>query len=170
LIYNTAISSELSDAEAQDVVQETLICVMKSMREFQYDPKKASFKSWLLRLTKWRITDQVRKRQRGIEDSPSLQPDETSTLESIPAVEDPELQAVWDKEWERNLIAAAIERVKKKVDPKHYQIFDLYVLKHWTVSGIAKTLGVNRGLIYLTKHRINHLIKKEISCLRVKLA
>src|SRR5258705_5904182 len=67
LIYSAAMKAGLSDVEAQDVVQETVISVFKSMPGFDYDPGKGSFKSWLLRLTSWRIVDQLRKRQRGIE-------------------------------------------------------------------------------------------------------
>ena len=47
LIYRTAINSGLTDAEAQDVVQETLIAVSQSMPTFQYDRAKGSFKAWL---------------------------------------------------------------------------------------------------------------------------
>ncbi len=172
LIYNAAIKAGLTDAEAQDAVQETLISVMKSMPNFHYDGERGSFKGWLLNLTKWRITDQFRKRQRGIEHQrrDSATSDETATVERIPSPDGPELEAVWDEEWERNLVEAAIERVKKKVDPKHYQLFDLYVLKKWTVSKVAATLRINPGLVYLAKHRINRLIKKEIACLRTKMA
>src|ERR1039458_1609033 len=164
LIYNAAIKAGLTDAEAQDAVQETLVSVMKSMPNFQYDAKKGSFKGWLLTLTKWRISDQFRKRQRGVEhqrhDFPAS--DETATIERVPDPDGPQLEAIWDEEWERNLVEAAMERVKKKVDPKQYQLFDLYVIKKWTVSKVARTLSVNPGLVYLTKHKINQLIKKEI--------
>jgi RNA polymerase sigma factor (sigma-70 family) len=172
LIYNAAIKAGLTDAEAQDAVQETLVSVMKSMPNFQYDAKKGSFKGWLLTLTKWRISDQFRKRQRGVEhqrhDFPAS--DETATIERVPDPDGPQLEAIWDEEWERNLVEAAMERVKKKVDPKQYQLFDLYVLKKWTVSKVARTLSVNPGLVYLTKHKINQLIKKEIVHLRTKMA
>jgi len=172
LIYNAAIKAGLTDAEAQDAVQETLISVMKSMPNFQYDAKKGSFKGWLLHLTRWRISDQFRKRQRGLEHQAgnSRRPDETATVERVPNPDGPELEALWDEEWERNLVGAAIESVKRKVDPKQYQLFDLYVLKKWTVSKVAQTLSVNPGRVYLTKHRINRLIKKEIDYLRAKMA
>ena len=172
LIYNAAIKAGLTDAEAQDAVQETLISVMKSMPKFHYDREKGSFKGWLLCLTKWRISDQFRKRQRGVDHQghAGRTPDETATVERVPGPGGPELEAVWDEEWERNLVGAAIERVKKKVDPKQYQLFDLYVLKRWTVMKVAQTLGVNPGRVYLTKHRINQLIKKEINYLRSKIA
>src|ERR1700757_3332358 len=47
LIYNTAIEAGLTDAEAQDVVQETVIRVLKSMPGFEYNGVRGSFKGWL---------------------------------------------------------------------------------------------------------------------------
>ena len=43
-----AIKSGFSDAEAQDIVQDTIVSVAKKMRHFHYDPKIGSFKAWLL--------------------------------------------------------------------------------------------------------------------------
>jgi RNA polymerase sigma factor (sigma-70 family) len=172
LIYNAAMKAGLSDSEAQDVVQETVISVLKSLPEFRYDSAKGSFKVWLLRLTHWRIVDQHRKRQRDLKgQAPATGTDTGTGTASIERVADPvglQLEADWDEEWERNLMEAAIERVKKQVDPKHYQVFDLYVFKQWPVSQVARTLKVNPGLVYLLKHRIGKLIKKELTQLRAK--
>src|SRR6266852_6048825 len=63
LIYSVAIKAGLSDQEAEDVVQETVISVAKKMGDFKYDPAVCSFKGWLLRITRFRIIDQLRKRQ-----------------------------------------------------------------------------------------------------------
>src|SRR5438132_294694 len=62
LIFNFACKAGLTEAEAQDVVQQTVIEVSQKIREFKYDPKRGSFKTWLLQLTRWRIQDQFRKR------------------------------------------------------------------------------------------------------------
>jgi len=64
LIYGVAIKAGLGDAEAQDVVQETVIAVAKKMQDFHYDPSIGTFKSWLLHTTRWKIADQFRKRLR----------------------------------------------------------------------------------------------------------
>lgn len=171
LIYNAAMKAGLTDAESQDVVQETVISVMKSMPEFKYDGAGGSFKSWLLKLTTWRIGDQFRKRQRGIH-QPFREGDDTSTgsnvLDRTPDPSGQKLEVIWDEEWEKNLMDAAVERVKRKVDGKQYQIFDLYVFKNWPVTKVAGTLKVNVGRVYLVKHRIGALIKKEINWLRAK--
>src|SRR6058998_3182540 len=62
LIYSIAIQSGLSDAEAQDAVQETIITVAKTMPGFRYEPAKCHFKTWLRFLTNRRVADQFRKR------------------------------------------------------------------------------------------------------------
>jgi RNA polymerase sigma-70 factor (ECF subfamily) len=170
LIYNAAIKAGLNDAEAQDVVQETVVSVLKSIPNFQYDAQKGSFKNWLFRLTSWRIGDQFRKRRGGI-DLHQREPDTSTATAILERVADPvslKLERTWDEDWERNLVAAAIERVKSKVDPKHYQIFDLCVVKEWPVSRIAQTLNVSPATVHLAKHRINRRIKKEIARLQTK--
>src|SRR5438309_1164194 len=64
LIYGACIKAGLNDAEAQDVVQETVIAVAKKMEDFKYDSAVDSFKGWLLYLTRKRIAMQYRKRER----------------------------------------------------------------------------------------------------------
>src|SRR5438874_12088937 len=66
LIYNAAIKAGLTDAEAQDVVQETVISAVKSMPDFQYKAACGSFKSWHLQLAARRIGAQFRNAQRAM--------------------------------------------------------------------------------------------------------
>src|ERR1043165_8885272 len=61
LIYNVARKSGLSDGDAQDVVQDTVIAVARKMPGFHYDPAKGSFKQWLLLITRRRIQDHLRR-------------------------------------------------------------------------------------------------------------
>src|SRR5258705_13383196 len=51
LIYGAAVKSGLNDAEAQDVVQDTVIIVAKKMEAFKYDPEGDSLKGWLFYLS-----------------------------------------------------------------------------------------------------------------------
>src|SRR5262252_5414730 len=69
LIYATALNAGLTHEEADDALQETFLTLTKQLRAengekpaFQYDPEIGSFKSYLLKTTKWRINDQFRKR------------------------------------------------------------------------------------------------------------
>jgi RNA polymerase sigma-70 factor (ECF subfamily) len=73
-----------------------------------------------------------------------------------------DLDAAWDAEWQQNLLTAALERVKRRVDPAHYQIFDCTVVKEWSALKTATDLGVNIAKVYLVKHRVSALVKKEL--------
>jgi len=164
LIYSFAIKSGLTDAEAQDVVQETVISVAKDIQKFKCDRSLGSFKGWLRNLTRWRIADQLRKRTRSVPAGSNLSnllsgPDEIAGPVNI------ELEAIWEADWQSNLLEAAMERVKPRVKEEHYQIFDLNVIRQWPSGKVAQTLGVNIGMVYLAKHRVMALIKKEISVL-----
>lgn len=169
LIYSVALRSGLSDTEAQEVVQETVIAVSKHMPEFHYDRAKGSFKSWLLTTTSWRIKDQFRKRQREDRLRSNHAGDSTGTA-AIDRVPDPgpTMDKVWEDEWQRNLVDTALDRIRPKVNPKQYQMFDLYVVKKWPMTKIVSTLGVNMGQVYLAKHRITALIRKEVKTLEEK--
>jgi len=164
LIYSVACKAGLTDAEAQDVVQETVITVAKRVNELKYDPEHGSFKGWLLHITRWRIADQFRKREPG-EQHPKRQraePGGTATIERAPDPAGFDLETVWDVEWRENLLASAVARVKRKVEARQYQIFDCYVMKEWPARKVAQTLGTSIAQVYLAKHRISALLKKEI--------
>lgn len=162
LIYGVAIKSGLSEAEAADALQETVIEIARRMKAFKYDPALGSFKGWLLQQTRWQIGNQFRKRQRGAVPCTD-ETGKTRLMEKIPDPAGAELaDSVWDDEWENNLIAVAIERIKEQVPPRQFQIYQLYVQKEWPVRKVSKTLGVSATLVYVTKHRMAALIKKEI--------
>jgi len=171
LIYRAATKAGLSDAEAQDVVQETVIKVAKKMSDFTYDREVDSFKGWLLYLTRKHIALQYRKRQRD-RGGDGRHPEVTTLTNSIEQLPDPAragLEAVWDAEWERNLLEAALGRVKRQVNPKQFQMFNFYVLKEWPVGEVAKALSVTVAQVYLAKHRISGLVKKQIAHLKADL-
>jgi len=171
LIYGVALKAGLSDAEAQDVVQDTVVAVARKMQDFRYDPAAGSFKNWLLVITRRRIADHQRKqyRQPLLADCGALAGTETDGLERIAAPVDPGIDAIWDAEWEKNLLDAAIERVRLQIDPRQFQIFDCYVLKEWPVKDVTRTLGVSATQVYLARHRISRLIKKEARSLERKM-
>jgi len=166
LIYSAARKSGLTDAEAQEVVQETVITVAKNVDKLKYDPAIGSFKGWLLQITRWRIADQFRERQPGgAKRARSSDDHATATIERVPDSRVVDLDALWETEWKENLFEAAIARVKKKIEPKQFQIFDCYVRKEWPAQKVAERLGVNVGQVYLARHRVGGLLKKEIRAL-----
>jgi len=164
LIYGVAIKGGLTKEEAQDVVQETMLVVAKQMPTFKYDRKTGSFKSWLLNTTRWRIADQFRKRE-VLAVSHSSSDDADTATRMADKVIDPasqDMNVLWDTEWEKNLLDAAIMKVKRRLDPQKYQIFDFCVNKEWPPEKIAETFSIPVAQVYLVKHRTTAMIKEEV--------
>jgi RNA polymerase sigma-70 factor (ECF subfamily) len=171
LIYSTARKAGLTPEESQDAVQDTLAAVARNIAEFRYDPARCSFKSWLLLITRQRIIWQLRKRLPPALFGSHAQGDatRTSTIEKIPDEASLDIETHWDSEWEKNLMSAALERIKRQVKPKQFQIFDLYVLQNWSVQEVARTLRVSAAQVYLAKHRVGALLKRELKNIERKL-
>jgi RNA polymerase sigma-70 factor (ECF subfamily) len=169
LIFSFAIKSGLTEAEAEDVVQETVISVAKTIKDFEYDPERCRFKSWLRHLTQKRIADCFRKRPREqlLPRTGSGDTARTTAIERVPSEDN--LESIWEEEWQKRLLDAAIERVKTQVSAEQYQMFDFYVLKKMPARKVTAALGTSVGQLYLAKHRISKLIKKEVRRLEEKM-
>jgi RNA polymerase sigma-70 factor (ECF subfamily) len=156
--------SGLTEAESQDVVQETMVAVAKRMPSFNYDPALGSFKYWLLQLTRWRVADQFRKRGQIANNSVSAD-DPESDVTFLDKLEDPAseiLDKLWETQWEENLLDVAKTRVKRRVEPRLFQIYDLSVRKEWPPAKVAAALEVPIAQVYLAKHRVADFIMEEL--------
>lgn len=166
LIYAVAVKSGLREEEAWDVVQETILGIAKQSKKQMYDPKQGSFKHWLWNMTRWRINDQFRNRKKDT--AMALDGDavaETNPMEGIPDTS-ASFEALWDEEWKNNLMKAALERVKMLVSPKQYQIFHSNVIRGMSPAEIKKKLNVSAAQVYLAKHRVGAVLKRELEYLR----
>jgi len=169
LIYGIARKAGLSDDEAQEVVQETVISVAKHMPAFKYDPSIGSFKAWLLNMTRWRIIGQFRKRRPVPRQAVQESSIRTDSIEAVPDPNMLDLEAVWKAEWETNLLQAAMDNLKRRIDPKRSQIFDFYACKQWPPEKVAERFGVSIEQVYQTKHRVTELLRAEVSRLEKEM-
>lgn len=165
LIYSVAVKAGLRQDEAFDCVQETILSIAKQSKKQLYDPEQGSFKTWLMNMTRWRINDQFRKRKK---DTAMLAGDWESDRKTavIDRVEDPNgdvLSRLWNVEWKKNVADAALSRVKAQVSPKQYQIFDCYVVKQWDAKRVQEQLHVSMAQVYLAKHRVGAVLKRELA-------
>ena len=150
LIYNVARRAGLSEADAQDIVQETVLKVHNSLDRFEYNRKRGTFKGWLRTVTRSRLNDFFKKQRRR----PALNQPLESAGDELQNLEDPggpEIEKIWDEEWSKNLIQSALNRTKKLTSPKQFQIFKCHYIDEWTVRETCRTLGVNAAQVYMAK-------------------
>jgi len=173
LIFSVAIKSGLTREEAEDAVQTTIMSVCKNIGQFKADAASGSFKSWLLKLTRWRIADQLRKRNPDFQErfhrhAAGEQGASTPTEETIPDPAANFLDAIWDDEWARNLAEAGMEKLKTRVNARQFQIFYLTVMKQSAPQQVAKVVGVSVNQVYLVKHRLSRVFQGIVKDLEEK--
>ena len=144
LIYGVARKAGMNDVEAQEVLQATMDSVVQQMPTFQYDPAIGSFKGWLLNLTRLQIVSRSLKRR-------------SSSDASGRSVE-----RLWEAEWRNNMTEAAIANVKRRLDPKKYQIYDFCVKKKWSPEKIAPVFGVSAEEAREAVDSITQMIEAEL--------
>ena len=155
LLYNVARQAGLEDADAQDVVQQAVVGIVRHLPGFVYDRGRGTFKGWLLTVLRSRIADFYRKRKRQPE---LVGLDDVAWPEAVA----PDLERVWDEEWSRRLVGMALEKTKARVSPRQYQIFHSYMVQEWSMQEVTETLRVTRKQVYLAKQRVGKVFEVEV--------
>ena len=170
LIYNLARKTGLTDTEAQDVVQETIIATSRNIGVFKTGSEHGSFKAWLLQQARWRIKDQFRKRDKfsappGFDLGLPNSVDDTSTT-AVNRVPDPaslELEKAWDSEWEKHVLKLALDKTKAQTSPKQFQMFDLHALQGLSAKETAKNVDASVVSVHMATSRVRRVLQREIA-------
>jgi len=162
LIYRFACERGLNDTEAREVVQDTLLSVARSLHGFRPEREGGSFKRWLLCLTRRRATDRFRRRPSELPLRSRSDPGTggTGTAERVADPHGSQANERWEREWEAQVLDAALEKLKRRVSPRHYQVFHLAVMKEQPTARVAETLGLSQARVYLVKHRVMRDFKR----------
>ena len=165
LIYNVARRAGLNETDAQDIVQETVFKIHNSLDKFEYNRRRGSFKGWLRTVTRSRLAEHFKKQQRR---PARLEPltEDGDLLRDLADPDGPELERIWNEEWHRNLIQAALTRTKQLTSPKQFQIFRCHYIDEWTVRETCRTLNVNAAQVYMAKQRVGKIFRQAVETLQ----
>jgi RNA polymerase sigma factor (sigma-70 family) len=157
LIYGFARKTGMKDEDAQDIVQEVMLSITKSLPDYRRQ-QGGSFKGWLMTIVRRRIADHWRSRL----------PKEQCTVPlaeqpSALGADDAALERIWQEEWEGRLFETAAQRVQQRVGARNYLIFDMLVRQNTPLRDVCRSLGVNAAQVYLAKHRVGKLMKQEVA-------
>lgn len=164
MLIAVASRSGLSEQDAHDVVQETIIEVAKEMPVFRYDRTRGRFKGWLLTIVRRRIANVWRSKQYKHGDERVAREEVTDPAQiDVGAEEGSDFEKLWDEEWRQHALRVAEDHVKHEVEPTQFQAFQLHVVKGVAAGETARRLGIKLMEVYWAKYRIGRLMKKVIA-------
>ncbi len=145
----------LQPADAEDVRQAVWINLSKGLRNFEYDPARGRFRSYLGRAVRNAIS---RHFARYASADGAL---DTGVLASVPGG-DSEADEVWEQEWVNHHYRLAIRTIESTFEVRSVSIFTR-LLAGEKASDLAVEYGVSAAAINQVKHRIRERMKELIA-------
>jgi RNA polymerase sigma factor (sigma-70 family) len=159
LLRAWCLRSGLGDADADDLVQETLSVVVREVGEFRHGHPGA-FRSWLRTILAHRLRDFFRaRRYRPVATGGS------DFLERLDQLESPDsaLSKEWDREHDRHVVAKIMKLVERDVQPQTWQAFRRQVIDNLPAAEVAAELGLSRNSVLLAKSRVLKRLRAELA-------
>jgi RNA polymerase sigma-70 factor (ECF subfamily) len=141
----------LSQADAEDVGQETLLAFAESFRRGGYDRSKGRLGRWLFGIAYRQALNFQRKAGRGGVQIRRTNGD-TTFWNEIP--DEPAATASWEREWERSVIELCVDRARQEVEPTTFRAFELVVSEGHSPPDAARLLQIPVKTVYNAKHRV----------------
>jgi RNA polymerase sigma factor (sigma-70 family) len=159
LIYGFARRQGVQDADAADLMQESLRVVANTIKQLDYDPERGSFRGWLFTIVRnqlFRFWSRQNRAGRGTGGTSVHE-----RLQELPSSDDPP-DAVWDEEYERCRFTWAAEQVRGQVQPATWQAFWKSAVEGQSGQEVAAALGMSVAAVYLAKSRVMARLKEQI--------
>jgi RNA polymerase sigma-70 factor (ECF subfamily) len=165
VVYGFARKRGLQDADAADLMQEVLRSVARNAEKMEYDPSRGTFRGWLYTVTRNKIYNFLngqRNRPRGTGDSGAQE-----RLDAVPARPE-ERDDDWDLEYQRQLSAKAMERVRHEFQANTWKAFWGTAVEGRAAQEVGGELKMTPGAVYVAKSRVLARLREEVQRLQAE--
>ena len=154
LIIGWARRLGASHALAQDILQESMITLLRLMQTFEYDTQRGSFRSFLKTISRRRTIDAFRREGKYI----TINEEENNILEEDDSIHSDSSEM--DNVWLRGVLAKALKQAFGKIDQNTYKAFCMYVLDEVPAEEVIRRMNIKRvGTLYQQKSRFLVILK-----------
>lgn len=155
LIRRFARSRYLQPSDCDDVLQDVLLSLSKSMPGFVYDPTKGKFRSYLKTIVIHAVARKMRQKAPG----QALGDVEEATRAMG---QDPSVEQSWESEWRQHHVRNAMRVIESEFKEADLEAFRRYALHQQEASVVAEALGMSLDSVYQAKSRIMKRLTKVI--------
>jgi RNA polymerase sigma-70 factor, ECF subfamily len=146
------------DSQADDVVQEVVLVLMRELPLFQRQ-RAGSFRAWLRIVTVNQLRIALRKSKR----MPRTSADLGFIEQQLETLADSTSQAakMWEEEHDRAVMQKVIEIVRPTVQEKTWMAFERYAIEEIAPEKVAQDLGMSLNSVLLAKSRVLRRLRVE---------
>jgi RNA polymerase sigma factor (sigma-70 family) len=149
----------LNSADIDDISQSVLLQAWKKLPDFEYEPGKGRFRSWLARVTANTALNFIRQEGRL---KKTLNSEKSYKLDDYTEIDlTPEIELISKREWQDFIAEKAWENISADLSEKVRLCFE-GLLKGRTVGDIAQDVGINENTVYVYKKRVQNKMCAEV--------
>ena len=144
--------------EADDVIQETMIALIKALPNYHYTPdEKGHFRNYLMGILNHKACDMIRRRTKESE----KREDYGKSLRGTTAADRDETD---EQEFRVLLFNAALDQLLNDpaINPTHREIFRHIALLHEAPSDVAALFGITRNNVDQIKNRLRSRLAETV--------
>ncbi len=155
----------LKEHEAEEVLQETMVTLMRVLPQFAYDRSRGKFRNFLLTIVHRKAHALVRRaaRRSALQWSDDYA---ASIADSGLASASAEKEAI--ARWREVLMEEAVRRVRanSRMQDETFAVFEAYVMKRMSAEEVAREFGLKENAVYQIRNRVLRQVRAEV----IKLA
>lgn len=160
LIKGFARRRGLQEADVEDILQDVLVNLSKSMPGFTYDPSKGLFRSYLKTVVLHAIF------RKSCQNAGAVALGEVDSMTRA-ASEAPDVDAIWESQWRRYHIELAMRAIATEFTERDREVFERYAVEGHEPESVAGLFGISVELVYQIKSRITRrvtdLVRQQVS-------
>ena len=159
LLYQWGRQGGLQSCDAEDVAQETLLMILRLIRESPFEPR-TTLRGWMHAIARRTWSQMLEQRQRT---QPQSSAEAFARLASLEARDD--LIRRFDDLARRELFEQAQGLVRQRVEPTTWQAFALTCLEHRGADEVARSLGLSLEALYMARSRVKAMLRQTLRVL-----
>ena len=150
--------------DKDDLTQEVLISLWKSLPKFELDKRKARFRTWMSTVIHHKVVDHYRKVNRRATKLDSFINEKNTDSTMI----QPGIEKIIQEEWEAYIVETALERVSPIFSGKAMSVFKMS-MENIDSKIIAEKLDLKVNSVNKLKNRVKQRLLTEISILKSEM-
>ena len=151
LVYRLARAKGLQDADAQEVAQDVLAAVSRSIDRFDTDPAKGRFRDWLFRIARNLTINYLSRPGKRPVGSGDTGVARFLDQQCDPSSEESQLHEL---EYRREVFHWAARQVRSQVQANTWSAFWQRSVEGLPATEVAQSLGISVGAVHIARSRV----------------
>ncbi|MCB9850886.1 MAG: RNA polymerase sigma factor [Phycisphaerales bacterium] len=156
LLFRYARQRGASAVDAEDIVQEVEISLLKALDGFEYDAAKGRFRAYL------RVAVIRAMGRRAGKEARQGELVDPHNFDYMSAVRDADSDDRWEQEWRAHRLRWALREVAASFEQVTIDAFRMHVLAGKTADETATALGISTASVYQAKSRVLKQVKQRL--------